>query len=129
MSEQSFNIISPEVRGNALKAVSLAPDGYEVVIRPRAKTSAQRRYLHAIMGVLANFTGYTLEQVKWVVKEKVLGLEKWEIKGKTYAMVPPSEKLDIKEYSVLIDETVKIAHKLDCKLPPPSYYGIQLEKN
>lgn len=62
-----------------------------------------------------------------MLKEKVLGVEKWTGKnGKTYEMVKSSEDCDVDEYSRLIDATQLAADKLGCKLPDPSFYGMDL---
>lgn len=124
---ESYILTDDKVRANCITAVALAPLGKEVVIREKSKTSPQRRYWHAIITELSQFTGYTQDQMKWMIKKSVLGMERWTTeKGGEYAMVKSSEQLNIKEYSDLIDETRRIAAKIGCTLKPPIMYGIEL---
>jgi hypothetical protein len=55
---QSFTLISPRVRQNALEAVRSAPDGWLVTVRATKRSDAQNRLLWQALTDIA-------EQVEW----------------------------------------------------------------
>ena len=87
-------------------------DDIEVEIRParKEKTQAQRRTWHALLTDFGKELGYTLPQMKDVVKHEILGSE-WVTmpNGKRYEVLPSSEAEDRYSYAELIDHTLRIA--------------------
>lgn len=54
----SFTLVSPRVRGNALEAVRVAPEGYIVTIKAAKRSDAQNRLLWQALSDVS-------EQVEW----------------------------------------------------------------
>lgn len=52
--KQSFRLVNPRVRANALAEVAKAPDGFVVTIGPRKRSGDQNDHFHAICTDLAN---------------------------------------------------------------------------
>ena len=127
MAESTWYIKNDQIRKNFLAEFQKLPDNeYMVEIKRIGKTIPQRNYWHTIIRMLAKFTGYTEYQTKYMIKEKVLGVEEWTGKnGKKYATVPDSESLNKDEYNRLIDLTLLSAMKIDCPITPKSYFGVE----
>ena len=124
--EATYIIKNDRVKANCLTAVASIPDGWVVSIRKPGKSNAQRSYWHMAVGLLGEHSGYTLEQAKYLIKEAVLGVEKFtDKKGKDHYLVPSSESLSKEDYSRLIDYTLIAAGKVGCVIPPPHIYGLE----
>lgn len=125
--ESTYIVRNELVKRNLINAILDLPIGdWKVEIRKASKTPPQRNLWHKYVSVLAEFTGYTKEQMKHMLKQNVLGLETWkDRKGKTYTAVPSTEQLSKEDYSRLIDETIMIAGKINCDLPPATMYGLE----
>lgn len=53
MANQTFKLVTPQVRGIASKAVSSAPDGWVVRISPPPRTLAQNAGTHVLYEIIA----------------------------------------------------------------------------
>lgn len=121
----TFIIANEQVRRNALNALLDAPIGSEVNIGAKKKTPPQRRFWHLILGITAKAYGDDMHRLKHLVKERVLEMDEWiDKKGKQRSRLPSSEELDSTDYSKLIDYTKIVAAHLNCRLPDPSFYGL-----
>ena len=94
------------------------------------RTSAQNRTFHKWVTIIAEYTGYTLEEVK----DKVV-LSIWEpvqrvIKVKTeeglreYTLIErrSTASLSTEEFTKLLDAVIIVAHTLKLQLPMPDDY-------
>jgi hypothetical protein len=70
MDKQTFILISPLVRSNALDAVRSAPDGWRVKVAPPLRSDDQNAKLHAILSDLA------ASPVTWAGKRRTL--DEWK---------------------------------------------------
>lgn len=88
-------------------------DDLEVEIRQRRKekTHAQRGTWHALLRDWGREVGYTLQEMKQVVKRELMGTSFIEVHGKRYEIFPSSEDEDRYGYSRLIDDTLMLAAK------------------
>lgn len=87
-------------------------DDWEIEIRPRRreKSNEQRKMWHAILKEFGDAIGYTLPEIKQVVKEEFFGVEvKTLPDGKQYRVTQSSEDAERKSYSELIDFTLRRA--------------------
>lgn len=87
-------------------------DDLEIEVRQRRKekTHDQRKAWHALLTEFGRHLGYTMPQMKEVVKRELLGSEWITLpNGKKYEVIPSSEDEDRYGYSRLIDETLRIA--------------------
>lgn len=69
VSEQKYHIISEIVRQNAANAVMMAPDNYEVLIRPKrtSRSNSQNRLFHMWMREVSQ--GYAESTGEWYAPE------------------------------------------------------------
>lgn len=86
-------------------------DDLEVEIRQRRreKTHEQRRTWHVLLRDWGKEVGYTLKEMKQVVKRELLGTKFIEVHGKKYEIFPSSEDEDRYGYSALIEATLRMA--------------------
>jgi hypothetical protein len=87
-------------------------DDIELEVRPRRKekTHEQRKTWHALLTDFGKALGYTMPQMKEVVKREIFGSEWIQLpNGKRYEVIPSSEAEDRYGYAELIDHTLRIA--------------------
>jgi hypothetical protein len=68
MSKQIFFLVNSLVRQNAVLAVSFAPEGYEVIVQEKTRTSAQNKRLWAMLSDISNqveWHGRKLDSIQW----------------------------------------------------------------
>ena len=122
-----FIINSKQVKRNCLDAVMeiRGDDQMEVVIQKhkQRKTDEQRSFWHVLLSILGEETGYTLGEVKYLVKAAVIGSETVSVGNMTVEVVPSSEKQDRERYSELIEATYQIAAEAGIELPPARFIG------
>lgn len=125
--EASYNIVDDKVRRNAINALlDLELGKYEVVIQETRKTPPQRRYWHLCLSRLVQGTGYTLTELKTIIKRSVFGTVQFKTrKGEIMERDISSEELGVKEYSQLIDKTLDLAQLAGVPMPDPSMYGYE----
>jgi hypothetical protein len=96
-------------------------DDLEIEIRPRRKekTHQQRKLWHAMLKEFGESIGYTLPQIKQVVKQKIFGTEWVNLPdGTKLEITQSSEDEDRYGYARLIDETMRIAAEQGVLLQP-----------
>lgn len=122
-----FIINSKQVKKNALQAVSeiMGADGLEVIIQRHKedKTAEQRGFWHLLLKVISDETGYTLVEVKELIKKQLLGTKQITIAGVTREVTESSEAQKKMDYSKLIEETYRLAAEAGIQLPNPRYNG------
>ena len=125
--ERTFLIVSDQVKANALVTVAgLELDKWEVSIRRKGKTPPQRRYWHKCIDVLCRGTGYSLIELKTIIKRQVFGVKTFkDRKGHVYERDISSEELSVEEYGKLIDHTHVLAGMAGVALPHPREYGME----
>jgi hypothetical protein len=124
---RKFIINSKEVKQNCINAVLkiMGDDKMEVIIQKhkKRKTDSQRSYLHVLLAILSDETGYQLGEVKYLVKSTVMGLETVSVGNKSVEVVQSSEKEDRENYSKLIEATHQIAAEAGIVLPSARWQG------
>jgi len=125
--ESTYHIKSEQIRSNCIAEIQgNEPGGWTVEIRKAGKSNQMRNFFHALCDDIAKHTGYTKEQVKHMIKTKVLGFDVWKDRnGKEYQMVKSSEDCDKDEYNLLINAAYDIAVKMNIPIRPRSYYGVE----
>ena len=122
-----FKIINADVRKNAAKAVMdiTGEQKLQVTIEPIKdnKTAEQRGYFHVLCGIMGEETGYTMGQIKELVKIELYGTETVAIMGRQFERLKSSEELDRKGYSALTEQILIMAAEFGIVLPPPRYNG------
>ena len=87
-------------------------DDLEIEVRERRKekTAKQRGAWHALLTEFGKALGYTMPQMKEVVKRELMGSEWITLpNGKKYEVIPSSEAEDRYGYNDLIEGTLRIA--------------------
>lgn len=125
-----FTIKDERVRQNCINTIAaLDLDKYEVSIKRKRKSNAQRKYWHMCMKIISDETGGDDEELKFEIKHRVLGGKQWiGMDGKVYETVISSEKLNVQQYSKLISATLSLADELGYVMPDPTFYGIELNE-
>lgn len=67
---QRFILINEHIRGNAMKAVEMAPDGYSIAISEPKRSNDQNAKFHAML------TDLSRSPVKWAGKRR--SVEEWK---------------------------------------------------
>jgi hypothetical protein len=95
----------------------------QVIIKPykEDKTSAQRGFWHLILQKFGDEVGYTLPEIKDLVKKEILGTKIVTVAGRSIETVASSEDEKRIGYSNLIDQTYRLAAEAGVQLPPPMY--------
>jgi hypothetical protein len=91
-------------RTAVLQAVSEAPDGHYVEIKPSTRTSEQNRLYWAELGTLADKCGHTPELWHSFMKRHFLKSEAVEIAGEVMFLSPSTKKLTKSEFSDYMEE-------------------------
>ena len=68
MDKQIFFLVNPKVRQNAVLAVSFAPEGYEVIVQEKTRTTAQNKRLWAMLNDIAyqvSWHGKKMDSIQW----------------------------------------------------------------
>lgn len=122
---RKFVINSKDVRTNAAKAVMeiRGEDKMEVLIRKHKsdKSAEQRNFWHFLLKIISDETGYTQEEVKELVKKKLLGTKVVKIGNTEKEVTESTESQDKIGYSELIDGTYVLAAEAGIVLPNPRY--------
>jgi hypothetical protein len=125
MNNHPIVINSKQAKKRALDAVQacMSDTIMQVSIEPYKdnKTAAQRKWWHTMLGMLGKELGYTLPEIKDIIKVEVIGMQHVEWKGLIVDRIPSSEDEKRAGYSHLIEETYRIAAEQGCVLPDPHY--------
>lgn len=123
----TFTLKDKKVRENCLAHIRAIPEWlvYDVVIRKPQKSRAQENYWHTLLGILADYNGDDIEDIKLRVKYACLPLHEVVVGEKTYMAPPSTTKLTKEDYSKLIEATLRVFDSLELKAPTASYYGME----
>ena len=94
-------------------------DDYELIVRParKEKTHTQRATWHAMLTEFGKELGYTLPEIKLIVKREIFGSRTVKLpNGKQHEIIQSSEDEDRIGYAALIDHTLRIAAENGCLL-------------
>jgi hypothetical protein len=83
--------------------------------REAPKTHDQRKKFHVLCKIIGDHVGLTPGKVKEAIKTDYFGIDEWQINGKWYRGVRPSESAQKAEYSDLINYTYQWAAE-NCEL-------------
>jgi len=77
--------------------------------REKPKTHDQRKKFHVLCKIIGDHVGLTPGKVKEAIKTDYFGMDEWQINGKWYRGVRPSETAGRSEYADLITYTLQWA--------------------
>ena len=104
------------------KDVQSYKDGTELYIdvtdKKPSKTLQQIRYIYLLIGFIADFTGYTKEQAKTVIKDHRSMYEDFKHKDKDIRRYESFANLKIKEAEELINYLLDLCENLEIKVIP-----------
>ena len=119
--KQKFVISTKTAKRNCIDAVMgiMQEDQMEVVIQKhkKRKTDDQRAGWHYLLSVFGDELGYTLPEMKAVVKKAVTGSEMVAVERVEVEVVPRREKADRELYSQYIETTYRLAAEIGVVLP------------
>jgi hypothetical protein len=102
--ESNVRYILHSDRTAVLRAVSEAPDGHYVEIKPSTRTSEQNRLYWAELQTLSEKCGHTPELWHCFMKRHFLKSEAVEIAGEVIFLPPSTKKLTKSEFSDYIEQ-------------------------
>jgi hypothetical protein len=124
---KKYIINSKQVKHNAIQAVTdiMGADGMEVIVQKHKhdKTAEQRGWFHMLCKLLGDEAGYTLGEVKELVKKELLGTKQITIGGVVKEVTESSEGQNRHGYSELIEGIYRIGAEAGIQLPAPQYRG------
>ena len=82
------------------------------------KTEEQRNSFHLLCKLFGDELGYTINEIKELVKGEVLDTTIVNIAGREREVTRSSESLKRDEYSALIESTYRLASEAGIQLPP-----------
>lgn len=122
--------ITPDngARNNAISHIANIRDdkSFQVTIKDKIdnKTAQQRNYFHQLLGIISNYSGDTIDDLKTRLCF-TLGLTK-EVTlkgGQVITQRISTEQLNKKGYSELIDAAQEACQILELNYPLPKFYG------
>lgn len=124
--DKTIIVVSTAIaKKRALRAVNalMGDNVCQVTIEPyqHDKTAAQRKFWHVLISIMAKELGYTVLEMKNILKVEIMGTEiVKDLKGNDLEQIPSSEACKRHGYSLLIDGTYPIAGELGINLPSPN---------
>jgi len=120
-------INDPQIRSNAANAVMAirGEDNLEVIIQEHkeSKSGEQRGFWHVLIKIISDDTGYRPDEVKEMLKKRILGTREIKIGGFQTEVTVSSESRDKVGYSELIEHTYQLAAEAGIVLPSSRYNG------
>lgn len=89
----------------------------------KSKTRQQEKYAHKCIGIIADQTGTSLEQLKVSIKAALGLIETYWHDGKVITQTRSTADLKRDEYTKFIEAIKQTAQMLEIKLPEPDHYG------
>ena len=95
----------------------------QVIIKlyKKDKTAEQRNFWHVLLGILSEETGYTVGEVKELIKKDELGTKDVMIGKVLHTVTESSEEANRETYSRLIEATYRLGAEAGISLPNPRY--------
>lgn len=122
-----YFLIDDNRKKTAIEHINKLPSGdkWEVVIRERKKkrSLSQNNLLHMWIPYLAEYFGYTDEQMKEELKYAFIGEEAWtNRKGQVRSRPISTTTLSVKEFAEFLNKVDLLARKFNINLPMPDDY-------
>jgi len=90
-----------------------------------SRSNQQNRYFHLCCTLLSDYSGYTTDEVKMIIKNQLEFMSYLKGKHKFYKS---SAELNTEEFTLLIDFTREFAHQHGVNIPTPEeYFNNQFE--
>lgn len=118
-----FYTRTEEIKNNAIEEIRRLKGLWKIQVSPSKRSNDQNSYFHALVALIAPHAGYTPEDLKEIIKSEFLGVREVTYNGKLFAIPIPSSSLDKKQYAILLEKTIALAHQLGIKIPAKDYYG------
>ena len=122
-----YVIRSDDIKWRCIDAVTdIDTEGkkQEVIIREHknSRSVEQNNLFHAIIRVLAESTGHSVEEIKEYVSQEYLGsVEYTGLDGTPRTRVRSTSELDVEEMSGLIERVKQLANQLDVRMEHIEY--------
>lgn len=127
-----FNLEKTDDRikaGNYFNKLLESESKIEIKKHIGSKTNRQNRYLYACFKVLSDYSGYTVEEIKQIMK---MNCDIMKVEKGSHVFLRSISELDSKEITVFIDSVRAFGYDNDCYIfTPEEFYNDQfnIEKN
>ncbi len=106
--------------GSYLRSIDYKrPMVVEIKLFVKSKTSEQRAWFHTLCTMLGNELGYTMGEIKEIVKKHTLGSKEVLVGDLSFEVTASSESLKREGYSQLIESVYQLAAQAGIVLPNP----------
>ena len=105
-------------------------ESYEIIVQPykKIRSKAQNRTLWSFYKPIADYTGYTEEELHEVFKAACIGFEVFTYNGEKYMKPKTSTRLTIKGMTKMLEKVILVANFLQVGLPIPDDYKENLNR-
>jgi hypothetical protein len=128
-----WTIDSAEKRATAAEYVSRLTSSplMDVEVKPhrRSRSIAQNRLYWMWLHTVADYAGYDEQELHLLLRERFLGYEPVEIKGKTVHTLKSTTELTIRQFTDYLNRLARLAYYLEISLPYPDGADFALGKN
>ena len=90
-----------------------------------SKSTQQRKYAHACIGVIAKDLGYDAQRLKIDIKHKLGLIEKVYTNGEVITVITSTESLTKEQYGSFIEAILQLGASLNIVLPEPRIFGYE----
>ena len=102
-----------------LKKLFERKDRIEIKKFQEKRTNLQNRYFHVACGILSDWSGYTIDEMKIIIKTNLTFMT-YRKGGHTFFV--STADLDKEEFILLVDYTRGFAQDQGCYIPTPEEY-------
>jgi hypothetical protein len=129
MPKDMFILRTPEIKQNCLSFIKDLNENklytVEIAEKKPQRSTQQNRLLWSWYKPISDYIGETSEETHERVKVKVLGVYEKEVAGVTLIKPNSTRNLSVKEMSNFLMAVEMLALKLNVKLPPSTYFGLE----
>ena len=123
-----YLLIDNNRRNNAISYINSLDlqRNYEVIIRPYKKnrTRTQNNTMWMWYDPIAEYTGYTPEELHELFKGEFIGYEFYKYNGFSYLKPKTSTTLTVKGMAIFLEKVMAVANFLELRLPMPDDYNL-----
>jgi len=125
---QRFIIRNNEIKHNAMAAISaLSSDTvHEVEIKKPNRSRSQNNLYWSWLSILADWTGYTKDEMHTFLAVSFLGQETIQVNGHSITVARSTRNLKVNEFSDYLIEIEAWAHEHGIVLPHPADYQLAI---
>lgn len=103
---------------------------FEIIVQPynKKRSLPQNKLLWAIYKPLAEYTGYTEEELHDIFKAACIGFDVFTFNGEQYIKPKSSTRLTVKGMTKMLEKIMIVANFLEVTIPIPDQYADNLKR-